>query len=106
MVSAASQPLEVYEIWSGEDGAATGNIVAVNTECRTGSAHAEPSTLHNDACPSPDFLHGCDTEGGSSGSPVFLSGTNTIVGIHFGGVSREIGNCAVSIAAVRKDMGM
>jgi hypothetical protein len=36
-----------------------------------------------------DFGHTCDTEGGSSGSPVISLGTNEVVGLHHFGFSDD-----------------
>ena len=102
----SDRPLELYQIWSGLGGSGPGNALSMNPECVAGkSSQSPPRALNNPSCPAPDFLHGCDSEGGSSGSPIFLRGTRTIVGIHWGGISPFVGNCAVSITNVVGDLG-
>ena len=58
-----------------------------------------PSWFKQEA--SIDFGHSCDTEGGSSGSPVFDSSW-AVIGIHHSGYSeRENGSCDVMNKAVK-----
>ncbi len=99
--------LEVYEMWSGVGAFGAGKALISNDECMTGSLpdSSGVSKLNNAACSSPDFLHGCDAQGGSSGSPIFLRGTNKLIGLHFGEVLSTVGNCAVSISAVKRELG-
>ena len=64
-----------------------------------------------DAQEKTDFVHHCDTLGGSSGSPVFDYETNELLGLHHLGLNRRekdpkkrLGNQAVAIAYVLQDI--
>ena len=100
--------LEIYQIWSGQDGAAAGNVVAMNSACKIGSlqSNGHPPSLNLPLCPTPDFMNGCDSEGGGSGAPLFLRGTDNIVGLLWGGISIPYGNCGVSIDAIKSHGGL
>ncbi len=63
----------------------------------------KPKTLSRKDCwvealTGPQFIHTCDTLGGSSGSPIFADETFQVVGLHFAG--SEQGNYGKSIAAL------
>jgi hypothetical protein len=82
-VPASETSLELYQIWTGLDGQPKGNAVTTNAECKVGSVSKTfPGEVNNPYCPVPDFIHGCDEDSGSSGSPVFVRGTNTVVGLN------------------------
>lgn len=48
----------------------------------TGCAVQTPAFVGRKEGVKSDFLHACDSEGGSSGSPVMDEGTGTVVGLH------------------------
>src|SRR5271166_3085666 len=96
-----SEPIELFQYWSGAGGSKRGKASSNNPECQLGSQRGTPSILSGGPCPFPDFFHGCDTEPGSSGSPVLLANTGQLVGVHFGGPPEHMEYCAVSSEAIR-----
>jgi hypothetical protein len=89
--------------------AATGQDVTIlhHPECRAKSVTRGCSVLKTDVAqwgsdgsPLTEFSHGCTTERGSSGAPVFSGGK--VIGLHHLGTdaSRGPGNFAVSMPAI------
>jgi hypothetical protein len=68
-----------------------------------GHPEGQPQTLSRKGCQvkvvqAEEFVHTCDTLGGSSGSPVFSDNTLAMVGLHFAGSSE--GNLGKNMAAL------
>ena len=50
-----------------------------------------------------EFKHNCDTNKGSSGSPIILTSNLNVIGIHTGGIVEEEMNLGTFIGAVMDD---
>lgn len=49
-----------------------------------------------------DFIHQCETEESSSGSPIFNLDNEKLIGLHYFGVATNVGNCAIRIEKIRE----
>ena len=86
--------LDVYQHWEHpsrfDDCRPIGRCLSADAKCAVKFAIS--------GCEVPNFRHRCDTEDGSSGSPVFPRAKRFAVGLHFGGTLAW--NCALRISAV------
>lgn len=64
------------------------------------SAGCETQTYHDPARAMVKFSHTCDTEGGSSGAPIFSADTFKLIGIH-GGAGDEL-NYAMFVSVIAR----
>lgn len=48
------------------------------------------------------FIHQCETEETSSGSPIFNLDNEKLIGLHYFGVAANVGNCAIRVEKIRE----
>jgi hypothetical protein len=92
--------LEVIQQWThySRD---LGKASSRDDDCRI--TESSPSDLYH--CPSDSLKHKCDTEEGSSGSPVFVRGSSAIIALHFKSLGINAGSCALPADAILTDIG-
>jgi trypsin-like peptidase len=94
----AAPELDVLTIWSKAiKTLREGKALSSDADCRI----VPDATF---ACTSGSVKHRCDTEGGSSGSPVLGRGTMNVVALHFLGILENVGNCALPSDIILRDL--
>ncbi len=91
--------LELYQHWTGTSGTTAGKALSADEDCKVLGPVNENGPVTIEQCPYPSFKHGCDTDEGSSGSPILRRKGDRAVGVHFlGQVSNY--NCALRADAL------
>lgn len=97
-VSTSGKPSLLLSIWSYDD--PMGKSVSRGPLCK---ADLDQEAAWN--CSKPIGLyHQCETEEGSSGSPIIDASTGEMIGLHYLGVAQNGGNCALRIEQIRAEL--
>lgn len=96
--STSGKPSLLLSIWSYDS--PTGKAVSRGPLCK---ADLDQEAAWN--CSKPIGLyHQCETEEGSSGSPIIDKITGEMIGLHYLGVAPNGGNCALRIEQIRAEL--
>lgn len=93
-----TRELELYQQWTFAE--ANGKIGKALSDSATCRALIPSSSDQLPLCGAKAFIHRCNSEIGSSGSPVLLRNGSHVVGLHYEGRSPTIGNCAIRAEAI------
>lgn len=94
----AGTPLELYQVWTGPQKMA-GKAISRDDQCRI-----VPTDVSQGQCSTEDITDQCDTEGGSSGSPIIRKDEDVVLALHYWGVRSDRGNCAIPINRIFDDI--